>query len=354
MIPLSINASKLCGATIAVARRGLAVKTAEMQRDGSIVWADYPRESHWRFEPVEFTSIDGIAVTLAPLVRRQDAVLLRGSIKPGLDASREYRRQFRGEDAAVQDCDRSWLAVDVDDLPAPDRILRGSLATQAEFVRRQLPSEFHEAACVFTPTAKTGLSQGIRSRLWFMLSRPASNTSLRAWTKDVNRNLGTKLVDGALFNPVQPHYVGRPRFIGMRDPCSDQVIGMLAGMPSVDLKLPHVPLTTNQPTTTGSVYTGMGGWRDHLGRIGGPDGIREPLRAALSSAVAEAGGMPSQTLIDEIQAAALACRGLRPAGVVESYVTKAELDRMLDWIIAQETTQRTRLAVLQRRLFSKQ
>jgi hypothetical protein len=329
---------------------------AEMQHDGSVVWADYPQESHWRFEPVELTSVEAIAATLTPLVSRQDTVLLRGSLRPGLDTSLNHRRKFRGAAAALQDCDCSWLAIDVDDLPAPDHILRGSLAAQAEFVRRQLPSEFHEAACVFTPTAKSGLSQGIRSRLWFMLTQPASNTSLRAWAKNVNGDLGTKLVDGALFNPVQPHYVGRPKFIGMRDPCRDQVIGTLAGMPAVDLKIPQPNVTAAHvhPTVTGSVHVSGCGWRGHLVCIGGPDGIREPIRAALSSAVAEAGGMPSQAVIGEIQAAALACKGLRPAGVVESYVTKAELDRMLDWIVGQEITQRTRLAALQRKLFSKQ
>ncbi|MGF9759774.1 hypothetical protein AAII07_31725 [Microvirga sp. 0TCS3.31] len=237
---------------------------------------------------MEFTSVEAIAAILTPLASRQDAVLLRGSLKPGLDASLEYRRQFRGEDAVLQDCHRSWLAVDVDDLPAPDHILRGSLASQAEFVRHQLPSEFHEAACVFAPTAKTGLSQGIRSRLWFMLTQPASNTSLRAWAKTVNDDLGTKLVDGALFNPAQPHYVGRPRFIGMRDPCCGQVIGLLAGMSAVDLTLPqpHVTATNVHPTVTGSASVSGSGWRGQLVRIGGPDGIREPVRAALPKPVA--------------------------------------------------------------------
>jgi hypothetical protein len=95
------------------------------------------------------------------------------------------------------------------------------------------------------------------------------------------------------------------------------------------------------------------GWRGHLARIGGPEGIREPLRAALSSAVAEAGGRPNRFVLEEIQSTALACKDLRPAGVVESYVTEAELLRMLDWIVTQEASQRARLVDLQGRVFRK-
>src|SRR4051812_28907271 len=103
-------------------------------------------------------------------------------------------------------------------------IVRGHPTPAAEalaYAVRQLPPEFHDASFFYQWSSSAGLKGAvIKVHLFFWLDRPVPDHELREWAEAWNREHSPvgKLIDPALFDPIQAHYIARPRFVGRADP----------------------------------------------------------------------------------------------------------------------------------------
>lgn len=157
----------------------------------------------------EVYTIDDLHEAVDAMSTIHEFFAIRGDIKP--DAARPIRRKYK-DDGVVIDVDKRWLCVDIDAQPAdPDKCH----IDQAIAI---LPEWLQAADCVWQFSSSHGFKPAnqLRVHLWFMLARPVGNNSLRAWAKPLP-------IDGALYTPVQPHYVGNPLIIGAWDPIKERI-----------------------------------------------------------------------------------------------------------------------------------
>jgi hypothetical protein len=86
--------------------------------------------------------------------------------------------------ATICDAGRRWMALDVDNLPAPPGLDLRDVRACGMVARRSLPMEFRHAGCVVQATASHGLLPGLlRLRAWCWLSRPVSCTEACRWLR---------------------------------------------------------------------------------------------------------------------------------------------------------------------------
>lgn len=152
--------------------------------------------------------------------------------------------RIHGAKGTVEDAPRRLFCVDVDDGRFPAGMsCTASPCEAAAWVRDTLlPPEFKGTACVFqfsSSAALTAEPEAIKLHLWFWCAHPLSCDDLRGWARWWNDSQGRRVVDPALYNPVQPHYTAAPRLEGgLRDPFGAQRSGLLPGREAVDLSIP--------------------------------------------------------------------------------------------------------------------
>lgn len=128
---------------------------------------------------------------------------------------------------------RRWVALDVD---------RGHASWTPSDARQALPAPFRDAACVWHASASRGVKPGARFQLWFLLTDYVSDTALTHYFRDVD------VVDTALFQTVQPHFLSPPI---NADLVSVDRIGVLQGTHYVDANCIRLDI---QPYTGGAVF----------------------------------------------------------------------------------------------------
>ena len=89
-------------------------------------------------------------------------------------------------------------------------------------VDNRLPPEFRDVDFVYQLSSSAGLTKAddqLNVHLWFFTNRPYWDEELRDWANWSNAKRQDKIVDPALYNPVQPHYVSDPELLdGLTDP----------------------------------------------------------------------------------------------------------------------------------------
>jgi hypothetical protein len=184
----------------------------------------------WRpFEAPAVSDIGKLYRALQRLRSRPDMVVVRGTL---IDPSAtRMRRALNGDDANLQDGDRSWLCCDLDTL-ATDEGMRaelvadmpGGLQRVGAWARAQLPAWLRDVTCVARWSQSAGRDAFARAKLhlWFWLARPVCCASLAAWASDV------PMLDPAVCRPVQPIYTSDPIVQdGWRGP--DERVALVAG-----------------------------------------------------------------------------------------------------------------------------
>jgi hypothetical protein len=122
-----------------------------------------------------------------------------------------------GEPATLRPAPRSWLALDIDGLPAPAGIDVTDLVACAKAAVARLPSAFHYVSLIVQPTASHGIVPGLHLRLWCWLSRPTSGGELKRWLKAAP-------VDQSVFGAAQLIYTAAPVFeSGAADPLLERL-----------------------------------------------------------------------------------------------------------------------------------
>jgi hypothetical protein len=184
-----------------------------IRADGTIEGYDHARSVDLFEYPVRH--LISLHAVLRRMQHRPDCAIVRGS-PIDLTRARGVRRlQFddaeTGYAATLRETPRSWVALDLDSIPAPASLDRLDLAACARVATAALPLAFTNKAAIVHATASHTFQPGIRIRLWFCLARPMGGAELKRW-------LANSPVDRSVFGTVQPIYTAGPVFAGRADP----------------------------------------------------------------------------------------------------------------------------------------
>jgi P4 family phage/plasmid primase-like protien len=168
----------------------------------------------WFPMAVQLKDLDHLHRSLMAASRLKDAAIIRGKLVRDLTPEEEkrgiYRRLVDGgfDNGLWQPAARSWVGLDLDGSEPP--------AAGWDALSAALPAPFAGVSFVWNQTASSGLKSGLRVRLWFMLSDPVEDGSLRRFVKGVPPWMK---LDASLFTANHLHYVASPEFSGLSDPC---------------------------------------------------------------------------------------------------------------------------------------
>jgi len=163
---------------------------------------------------------------------------------------------------------------------------------------------------------------------------------LKRYANAVNKSIGCKLIDPALFTPVQPHYIARPLFEdGINDPLPVRS-GFWQGLDDyATLNIPTVEERKPAYKTAAAYCPGLG-YQGYLASIGDDkSGYYKPIVSAIASYVAANGveGTAPEAVKADIRAAiGAASHDNRPMEEIERYESDKFLDDIFEWVFACE------------------
>lgn len=181
--------------------------TKTWRADGTI--QQYDDAKHFRVYERQVSSIHDVAVLMQKLAKKPNCALIRGRFVGAAHAVGEggaFRRVLKN----FHDQPLHFVMLDIDRFqPAADPV-REPVAAIDEFITSALPECFHYRSYYWQLSSSAGhpskaASRELRAHLVFWLEKPYTSGQLKAWK--LARNIA---VDGALFNPVQLHFVADP------------------------------------------------------------------------------------------------------------------------------------------------
>ena len=165
----------------------------------------------------EINCLTDLANLVQSLEGKRTKFIIRGSLIDGR-ATYGLRRLAKAKEdspANFEEVDCQWCLLDIDEVDIPDNFIDGQSPPidLIKYVSQLLPDAFKVSDCWYQFSSSMGIKAGkIRVHLWYWLSKPVSNTHMRAW-------LSESPVDLSLFRAVQPHYTANPIFLdGAVDP----------------------------------------------------------------------------------------------------------------------------------------
>ena len=332
---------------------------------GEVVTGAYERGA-MNFRPVSHpvASIRDLARVLDQVALSPGSCVIRGEPKyPELTAVRRQKINF-------EDVRRSWSLHDLDGIPLPPGLdWRAEPEAAVRYAGGLLPEPFHGATCWWAFSASQGIKPGLRLRLGFWHDVPLSADELKILLAEKVPEPGVPArswrrlspVDPAVYNVVQPNYIGRPIFeAGMEDPVLRRS-GLLVGTREVvSIALPILPRWSGAAeraprakapshSASGVVaevvtdpYRGDGsGFDHHVESIGdGPGGLGfyAPMTSAVASWIGQHG--PEADAAPMIATIAAAARSAVRTSQVHTtdYVEEkiAGLPDLVEWVRAEE------------------
>lgn len=186
---------------------------------------------------------------------RTKVFIIRGKVRePFLKTPKIQRRYLPSSDSHTAppieaDGDCRWLCLDIDNAYAPISILETEARSiwcswseeeKAQYILSRivpdlgLPDWLSSSDFVAQTSSSALLTHGSwKGHLWFFLSRAVAD---KTW-----KSILPKTVDHALFQPVQPHYIAEPRFIGCTDPLKwNRIVYVDQGSPLSSIP-DHIP-----------------------------------------------------------------------------------------------------------------
>ena len=154
--------------------------------------------------------LDDLGASLEKLSSQPGLFVIRGNVKAG--APNKIQRTYKADGSWIEDVDKCWLCIDIDGQPAsPDR-------DHVQQAIALMPDWLQEADCVWRFSSSHGVKPAnqLRLHLWYWLVSPVGNNALRHWARPLP-------IDGALYQPVQPHYTASPIFVGADDPVARRI-----------------------------------------------------------------------------------------------------------------------------------
>jgi hypothetical protein len=193
----------------------LAAKRFTMSPDGTLTNRDYDEEMWFSVSHLPLASFRDLAAALASVERQQFSLVIRAELKPQVDGSLVRRLLYddEGYEAPFQEKPRHWFLIDIDHVACPAAIDPvGDPEGAVEYLIGLLPPELHDAWCWWQFSSSQGLpgkGETLSAHLWFWSASPLDGAALTRWAAAANNQAGYKLIDTALFRPVQVHYVAR-------------------------------------------------------------------------------------------------------------------------------------------------
>jgi len=204
--------------TVATAADGkLMTKVFFVDHDGEEQTRSYDKGYLFNFSARPLACLDDLARVLDGLDRHSCVIygrLIEGTSMP-------CRRLLNpdaktGHPSTIEDAAHSWILLDIDKLGIEGEVFDPVAEPEraAEYIRARLPSEFHDARCVWRLTSSAGIGKRdtISMRLGFWLDRPLTGAEAKAW-------LTGSVADCAIYTPNQVIYAATPIFTpGRVDP----------------------------------------------------------------------------------------------------------------------------------------
>jgi hypothetical protein len=281
--------------------KGYSFCKSYQYRDGKLTKEDLWLPRYFKLETDEASNLDQLSALLMRLEGDPSRLIIRGTANDGIDASQPVRRKkadalLQSQEAPFIDKPISWLMLDIDKQLLPSTIDLLTHPVEAiEHLISQLPAEFHSCSVHYQLSGSAGVDYNDRvsAHLVFWLAKPTTSAQLKEWAKAVNDK--HKLIDDALFNPVQPHYTSKPNFpTGYTDPFAGRRSGLIKKSHeavtidySLVEKVKQLRLTHPQQH-----FEGVSGYENILAQLGdglGGDGFHNPLLRSVASHVAVSG-----------------------------------------------------------------
>jgi hypothetical protein len=307
-------------------------------KTGEIKNRSYDREHHFRVEIIPVADFTALCDALGRLTREPFAFVVRGAPVPGINLA--YTRRLlhpdkkSGDPATFTAAPQHWFAIDMDHIAAAVLTDPAADADSAiEYLIGLLPGELADASCWWQFTASQSLpghEETLSARLWYRSTEPLGDADLKRWAAAANG--ATKLIDGALYSPVQAHYIAAPTFNGMADPLPRRW-GVRTGLETeVSLIIPP-PDPKNPEIVSGQGYEPGRGVQAFLADIGGGRGFRDPIKATIASYIAIYG---SKADCEPLKAAICkaierAEAGGRSSDQIARYRSDEYLDDLIRW-----------------------
>ena len=277
-----------------------ATKLIRPDANGKLRTTDYGKSKYFHVGIESIGDIFELSGLLKGLEDNASTMIVRGGLKPDVDLSRPVRRRMRGNEQDVnespfEDIEQPWMMLDFDTVEAtPTTDLVNDPESAIRHVIKMLPMEFQDVTCHWQLSSSAGIKSGIRIHLWYWLTKPMTSYDLKQqWAVKFNQQEGSKLIDPALFQAVQPHYTAKPVFVGGAvDPLTRRS-GLLEGSrPAVELNLdfPQAASSDSLSPVSRQLTSSAGGFHKILDLIGdASDGFNSPLSRAAASYVREHG-----------------------------------------------------------------
>ena len=272
-------------------------------KDGKVVKSDFDAGYTYGVMVKPAANIRELSAILYSLESIPAGFVIRGAPLNHVNIDKPWRRlkdNFKTPSQGLR-----WALLDFDKIKLPDHLsLTADSAAALEYLVGLLPVEFREASYHWQLSSSAGMADPslLSAHIWFWFSRPVSDLELRDLAKYVNDQNKYKLIDGALFRDVQPHYTAAPIFENIENPfpirsglvekTHDKVVfhkhvavapvNSLAASP-----IAHItkPTATRRSTQKQSLFEGTKFYA-HLASIGdhaGGNGFHEPIIRAIAS-----------------------------------------------------------------------
>lgn len=141
---------------------------------------------------------------------------------------------------------KRWICVDFDEIDNPNP--KSTKEDMLKHLVSLLGPEFEDTTYLYHWSSSAGLDgwKTISAHLYFWLEERRTDAEMRQWAVSFNKKAGVKIVDEALFDCIQAHYIADPIFEdGIRDPIQGPRAGLIEGARDcVSLPAIAVPATT--------------------------------------------------------------------------------------------------------------
>ena len=326
----------------------VAAKTHHYSDGEYISTTPYSRAYKFACKRVGLGGLDDLYATLKKLQDLRRCFVVRGRLASGgtykTGVNRRYKDHIDRQDPdfEMHPQGRRWLMLDIDDIPFPSWIIDDSdaptpkeLQKAAAWAQGLLDQPWRSASAVyqFSSSAFVGKDDTMKIHFWFWMDRPCYDPSVRSYFKDV------RIVDEAVFNPVQPHYTARPAFEGADDPIHGSRMGIVRH--DHDVCVAPDSIKSGDDYTDPRTTTARAGV-EYVSMDDVPYRLQRYAEAALSHAVddihdAVQGGRNSTLFRCSASMGNLVGAGILEKDVAQSFLVSAGTDTGLDPAEAEKT-----------------
>lgn len=182
----------------------------------------YDKAKEFSHRTFEFENIQEFLTLIEEHSRDKHRCFIRGSVKD--DMPRVVTRTLD----SFEDTPKYFFCVDIDDEPIPEGGFDPAINPRGAaiyLVQNCLPAEFQAITFVYQWSSSMGFTEKpvYKCHLWFFLDRPILTEDLRRWAYWWNESKKRRVIDPALYNAVQPHFIAAPILDGLGDPIQKRI-----------------------------------------------------------------------------------------------------------------------------------